>query len=129
MTCSASEVLEHQTGYCYAKSHLLCALLRANQIPAGLCYQRLSVGDGGPPFCLHGLNALWLSDLGWYRIDSPGNRGAIDAQFTPPLGRLAFNPDGAGEHNIDFVYSKPLSNVVAALKHYKTWDALGRNLP
>ena len=29
VTCAASEVLEHKTGYCYAKSHLLAALLRA----------------------------------------------------------------------------------------------------
>ncbi len=41
VTCRASEVLAHGTGYCYAKSHLLAALLRANAIPAGFCYQRL----------------------------------------------------------------------------------------
>ncbi len=40
VTCHASEVLRHRTGYCYAKTHLLAALLRANRIPAGLCYQR-----------------------------------------------------------------------------------------
>src|SRR5437899_2342693 len=34
VTCSASEVLWHRTGFCYAKSHLLAALLRANGIPA-----------------------------------------------------------------------------------------------
>ena len=54
VTCSASEVLKHKTGYCYAKSHLLTALLRANSIPAGFCYQRLSVYDDGAPYCLHG---------------------------------------------------------------------------
>ena len=41
VTCKASDVLKHGTGYCYAKSHLLAALLRVNKIPAGLCYQRL----------------------------------------------------------------------------------------
>ena len=46
VTCKASDVLRHGTGYGYAKSHLLAALLRANGIPAGLCYQRLSVGTG-----------------------------------------------------------------------------------
>lgn len=45
ITCKASDVLIHKTGYCYAKSHLLAALLRANNIPAGLCYQRLSVDE------------------------------------------------------------------------------------
>ena len=29
VTCQASEVLEKRTGFCYAKSHLLAALLRA----------------------------------------------------------------------------------------------------
>jgi transglutaminase-like putative cysteine protease len=38
VTCRASEVLQHKTGYCFAKSHLLAALLRANQIPVGFCY-------------------------------------------------------------------------------------------
>jgi transglutaminase-like putative cysteine protease len=33
VTCSASEALRAGTGFCYAKSHLLVALLRANGIP------------------------------------------------------------------------------------------------
>lgn len=70
VTCKASEVLEHGTGYCYAKSHLLAALLRANDIPAGLCYQRLIVNKDKPPYCLHGLNALFLEAHGWYRVDA-----------------------------------------------------------
>ena len=65
VTCSASEVLLEGSGFCYAKSHLLAALLRANGLPAGLCYQRLSLDGGGAPFCLHGLNGVWLSDTGW----------------------------------------------------------------
>ncbi|OGT42131.1 MAG: Cro/Cl family transcriptional regulator, partial [Gallionellales bacterium RIFOXYD2_FULL_52_7] len=74
VTCKASDVLMYGTGYCYAKSHLLAALLRANGIPAGLCYQRLAVGTEGPPFCLHGLNAVYLEQHGWYRIDARGNK-------------------------------------------------------
>ncbi|NOX76720.1 MAG: transglutaminase family protein, partial [Gammaproteobacteria bacterium] len=69
-TCKASDVLQRGHGYCYAKSHLLAALLRANGIPAGLCYQRLSIDDNGAPYCLHGLNAVYLKDHGWYRIDA-----------------------------------------------------------
>ena len=62
VTCKASDVLKYQTGYCYAKSHLLAALLRANDIPAGLCYQRLSVEENKHQFCLHGLNAIYLNN-------------------------------------------------------------------
>jgi transglutaminase-like putative cysteine protease len=70
VTCRASAVLQHRTGYCYAKSHLLAALLRANGIPAGFCYQRLSVDDQGAPYSLHGFNAVYLPEFGWYRIDA-----------------------------------------------------------
>jgi len=40
-TYKASDVLKYKTGWCYAKSHLLAALLRANDIPTGFCYQRI----------------------------------------------------------------------------------------
>ena len=40
-TCKASDVLKYGTGWCYAKAHLLAALLRANSISTGFCYQRL----------------------------------------------------------------------------------------
>ena len=43
VTCTASEVLKAGTGICFAKSHLLAALLRANGIPCGFCY--LSIGN------------------------------------------------------------------------------------
>lgn len=33
VTVKASDALKYGTGYCYAKSHLLAALLRANGIP------------------------------------------------------------------------------------------------
>jgi len=64
VTCSASEVLRERTGWCFAKSHLLAALLRANGIPSGLCYQRLR-RDDGTGFTLHGLNAVLLPQFGW----------------------------------------------------------------
>lgn len=129
ITCSASEVLAHGTGYCYAKSHLLCALLRANNIPAGLCYQRLSVDGEGPPYCLHGLNAVHLPIIGWYRIDARGSRAGIDAQFTPPIERLAFATGQAGECDFEGVFVKPMPIVVEALRRHETWDSLYHNLP
>src|SRR6201998_1048603 len=84
VTCAASEVLAAGTGYCYAKSHLLAALLRANGIPAGFCYQRLSIDDQGASYSLHGLNAIYLAEFGWYRVDSRGNKPGVNAQFCPP---------------------------------------------
>jgi len=65
-TLKASEVLHHKTGWCYAKSILLAALLRANGIPTGFCYQRLSCSEYLEDiYCLHGLNAVYLKAYGW----------------------------------------------------------------
>jgi transglutaminase-like putative cysteine protease len=89
VTCRASEVLQHKTGYCFAKSHLLAALLRANQIPVGFCYQRLSIDDNGAPYSLHGFNAVYFPEVGWYRVDARGNKEGVTAQFTPPQEQLA----------------------------------------
>lgn len=129
VTCKASDVLRHGTGYCYAKSHLLCALLRANGIPAGMVYQRLSIDGVGEPFCLHGLNAVYLADHGWYRIDPRGNRDDVDAQFDPPHERLAFITDLPEEYVLPGIHIKPLPSVVEALRTYTDWQELGQNLP
>lgn len=128
-TCKASEVLTHGTGWCYAKSHLLAALLRSNGIPTALCYQRLSVFDDGAPYCLHGLNAVYLKEYGWYRMDARGNKEGVDAQFDPPCEQLAFWLNFEGERDIDGRFADPLPVVVEALKKYDTREAVLNNLP
>ena len=128
-TCSASEVILGKTGYCFAKSHLLAALLRANNIPAGFCYQRLSRDGNGPPFVLHGLVAVQIPRYGWYRIDPRGNRPGVEAQFTPPIEQVAFRPRLAGEADLPEIWTDPLPMVIDALRSYKTWDTLWENLP
>ena len=129
VTCKASEVLEHATGYCYAKSHLLAALLRANTIPAGLCYQRLSLNGDGAPYCLHGLNAVWLPDHGWYRIDARGNKPGVDAQFCPPVERLAFCLNESLEADLPEIWPEPLPVVINILTEHPTVEAVHDNLP
>ncbi|MBP0021014.1 MAG: transglutaminase family protein [Cyanobacteria bacterium SBLK] len=129
VTCKASDVLHYQTGYCYAKSHLLAALLRANDIPAGFCYQRLSINDNGAPYCLHGLNAVYLPDIGWYRIDARGNKDGINAQFAPPKERLAFKIQFPEEADFSNIFSEPLPVVIEALKSHNTWSEMLENLP
>lgn len=130
ITCRASDVLREGTGYCYAKSHLLAALLRANGIPAGFCYQRLSRDDNGrPPYVLHGLNAVFLPEFGWYRIDARGNKIGVNAQFSPPVECLAFTPQFAGESDFPEIRAEPLSCVIDALKSCGTWDDLFEQLP
>jgi transglutaminase-like putative cysteine protease len=128
VTCKASDVLTHGTGYCYAKSHLLAALLRANNIPAGLCYQRLTITDTSP-FCLHGLNAVYLEDFGWYRLDARGNKAGVSAEFCPPVEKLAFLIATEGEANLPEIWAEPLAIIIDALKQGKTFQDVADNLP
>jgi len=128
VTCKASEVLQDGTGYCYAKSHLLAALLRANGIPAGLCYQRLTITDQ-PPFCLHGLNALYLPDYGWYRVDARGNKPGVAAEFCPPTEKLAFPLLNPQEQDLPGIFAEPLPVVVQVLESSATVETVYANLP
>lgn len=128
VTCKASDVLSHGTGYCYAKSHLLAALLRANGIPAGLCYQRLTITDA-PPFCLHGLNAIYLDDFGWYRVDARGNKQGVVAEFCPPIEKLAFPIVTPGEADFPEIWARPLSIVIESLMAAKSYLDVANNLP
>jgi transglutaminase-like putative cysteine protease len=129
VTWRASDVLKHRTGYCFAKSHLLAALLRANHIPAGLCYQRLSIDDQGAPYSLHGLNAVYLPSIGWYRLDPRGNKADVNAQFSPPQEQLAYTPRLLGEADFQTIFADPLPTVLTALQSHSTWDAMRRHLP
>lgn len=129
VTCHASDVLRYKTGYCYAKSHLLAALLRANQIPAGFCYQRLSIDDQGAPYSLHGFNAIYLPEIGWYRVDARGNKEGVDAQFSPPQEQLAFKIQFPEEADFHAILPEPLQIILEALQAQTTWDDMLRNLP
>lgn len=129
VTCKASDVLSYGTGYCYAKSHLLAALLRANVIPAGLCYQRLTVETGGSRYCLHGLNAVHLQKYGWYRIDARGNKPGVAAEFCPPMEKLAFAILKEGERDVSEIWAEPLPSVMTALSENQTVEQVYQNLP
>lgn len=130
VTCKASAVLEYQTGFCYAKSHLLAALLRANHIPAGLCYQRLLLDDtADSSYCLHGLNAIYLENYGWYRVDARGNKTGINAQFCPPREQLAFVVNHPLEQDMTGIWAEPLAVVVQTLTNYKSYEAVLAHLP
>jgi transglutaminase-like putative cysteine protease len=114
VTVTATEVLAARTGLCYAKSHLLAAILRAQGVPAGLCYQRLSTAGG--MYFLHGLVAIYL-DGRWHRQDPRGNRYGINAQFSLGHERLAYVVNkAAGEIDYPEVYAMPAPVVLNALR-------------
>jgi transglutaminase-like putative cysteine protease len=128
VTLKASEVLEAGTGWCFAKSHLLAGLLRANGIPAALCYQRLQK-DGLGAFTLHGLNAVYLRGYGWYRCDARGNKPGIAADFTPPIEQLAWPAQDTGECNFDSRCPEPQSAIVNCLRESNNFRQVFDNLP
>ncbi|MGW6423173.1 transglutaminase-like domain-containing protein [Nocardia sp. NPDC055053] len=119
VTLKASDVLEQRVGLCYAKSHLLAALLRGQGIPTALCYQRLGNGDG---HVLHGLVAVHL-DGAWHRQDPRGNREDIAAEFSLGAERLAWTADPrAGEIDYPDLRVRPAQVVVDVLQ--RTTDVL-----
>lgn len=123
VTWRASDVLEARTGICYAKAHALAALLRAEGIPAALCYQNLGV--------VHGLVALRLPGRDhWSRIDPRGNKPGVDARFSLDEERLAFPVDPeSNEMDYPVLYAAPHPVVLAALKAAPDRETLCRTLP
>jgi transglutaminase-like putative cysteine protease len=112
---SASEVLRQGAGLCFAKSHLLAALLRAEGVPAGLCYQKLSNGRGG--HFLHGMVAVYL-DGQWHRQDPRGDKPGVATEFSLTDERLAYQPRAElGEADLGPILASPDPGLVAALRN------------
>ncbi|KRC53210.1 MULTISPECIES: transglutaminase-like domain-containing protein [unclassified Nocardioides] len=113
---SATDVLEDGVGWCYAKAHLLTAVLRAGGVPTGLCYQWLTDDGTAGGFVVHGLVAVHL-DGSWHRQDPRGNKPGVAAEFSLGEERLAWPVDPAlGERDLPEVYVAPAPGVVAALR-------------
>lgn len=132
VTCEASNVLKHTEGICYAKSHLLAAILRSLRIPTGFCYQKLVLDDSEKSLLtLHGLNAIYLKSLErWIRVDARGNKEGVKAEFNLDREVLAFPVrEELGEIDYPTIYAKPNNNVVDALRKSKTFVELVSNLP
>ena len=118
ITINADDVLEKKEGICFAKAHLLTALLRGMGIPAGFCYQRvLRKGTVESGYALHGLNAVYLEETGWFRLDPRGNKPGIDSQFSTDEEKLAYPiRESLGEIDYPDVFISPLSSVVTAMR-------------
>ncbi|MDX2676585.1 transglutaminase domain-containing protein [Streptomyces sp. NY05-11A] len=128
VTWRASDVLEQGTGICYAKAHALAALLRAEDIPTALCYQRFA-HDEGDGYALHGLVAVRFNGA-WHRQDPRGNKPGVDARFSLDGERLAFLPDAeTGELDYPGLYAAPHPAVLAALQAAQDRPHLWRTLP
>lgn len=130
VTCRASDVFKAKEGLCYAKSHLLAALLRYNGIPCGFCYQLLQ-SDQKIGLVLHGLNGVYLEEMQkWIRLDARGNKKNINAQFSTENEHLAYHVRAEkDEQDIPIIFSTPDPNIVNTLTHWQTFDKLWKHLP
>ena len=132
VTCSASEVLADGHGICFAKSHLLAAILRSKSVPAGFCYQKLILDDETAPVLIyHGLNGVFVSEYEkWIRLDARGNKPGVDAQFSIDSEQLAFpiRPE-KGEVDNFVIYPDPDTEVVRTLRSNDSREELWKNLP
>ena len=118
VTAKASDVLKYKTGICWAKSNLLAALLRANGIPCGIGYQKLTLGDTADTgFCIHSLNAIYVKSIGkWVRVDARGNKPGIDAQLCLDKEQLAFAiREEIGEVDFGEIYARPSQKLMNVL--------------
>ena len=132
ITCSASEVLNARHGICFAKSHLLAALLRCKSIPTGFCYQKLILDDETAPILIyHGLNGVYIKEYKkWIRLDARGNKEGVNAQFSLDEEYLAFPiRTEKGEEDGFTIYPNPDTKVLERLRNYKTRTELWDNLP
>ncbi|MDE5752972.1 MAG: transglutaminase-like domain-containing protein [Oscillospiraceae bacterium] len=132
ITCTASEVLKSSHGICFAKSHLLSALLRCKSVPTGFCYQKLILDDKIAPILIyHGLNGVYIKDYQkWIRLDARGNKTGIHAQFSIEKEQLAFpiRPE-MGEIDGFIIYPDPDKKILEKLRKNKTRTELWNNLP
>ena len=119
VTVSASDVLREGVGICWAKANLLAALLRANGIPAGFSYQRLTLGDTPDTgYCIHALNTVYVSSLSkWIRLDARGNKNGINAEFSVDKEILAFNITSDGEIDYHDNHAYPDQGLMKVLEN------------
>ena len=118
VTVSASEVLREGVGICWAKANLLAALLRANSIPSGFSYQRLTLGDTPDTgYCIHALNTVYVSSIDkWIRLDARGNKEGINAEFSLEKEMLAFEIRYDGEKDYYDNRSEPDEALMKVLE-------------
>lgn len=87
-------------------------------IPAGFCYQRLTIGDTPDTgYCIHALNAVYLKSLDkWIRLDARGNKAGVLAEFSRHDEKLAFSVREAyDEIDYSIRYAQPNPKTIKAL--------------
>jgi len=121
ITAKASDVLIQKTGTCFAKSNLLAALLRGMNIPAGFCYQHITLADDDSyGYIVHCYNAISIYGR-WIRVDARGNTNGKNAQFSLGKPMLAFpNRIGYDEFFFSGIYARPHNGTMIMLENARS---------
>jgi len=127
ITAKASDVLTHKTGICHAKANLLAALLRSQDIPTGLCFQRMKMSNGA--YAVHCYNAIYLNGH-WIKVDARGNKPGINAQFSlgEPILAYPCHPE-YDEYFFPGIYAAPHEATMQMLKRAKSQQDVLDNIP
>lgn len=130
ITAKASDVLAYKTGICHAKSNLLAALLRLQEIPCGFSYQHLTIDDDDSlGYCLHCYNSVFLEGK-WIKLDARGNKDGVNAEFSLEEPRLAFQVRGVyDEYDISGIFAKPHLPTMKMLENSRSTDDIIKNIP
>jgi len=117
ITAKASDVLKYGTGICHAKSNLLAALLRSQNIPTGFCFEHLTlVDDDSIGYCVHAYNAVYLNDR-WIKLDARGNKAGVNARFSLDEPVLAYPPRAEyDEYFFKGIYADPHKDTMRMLE-------------
>lgn len=130
ITARASDVLKYRTGICHAKANLLAALLRSQSIPAGFCFQHITLADDDSlGYCIHCYNAVFVVGH-WIRVDARGNTNRIDAQFSLDKPILAFPiRNEYDEYFWDGIYANPHLETMKMLEKATSIQDIIDNIP
>ncbi|HHU90859.1 MAG TPA: transglutaminase domain-containing protein [Clostridiaceae bacterium] len=130
VTRTASEVLDKGHGICFAKSHLLAALMRASDIPAGFCYQILYDEDF-ERLIVHGFNGVFIEELDkWFRIDTCLHVDVNDWEFDPFKDSATKTiREEIGEYDDFTIYHVPNKKILKILTAADTLEELIHLIP
>jgi transglutaminase-like putative cysteine protease len=130
ITAKASDVLKYGTGICHAKANLLAALLRSQGIPAGFCFQHITLAaDDSLGYCVHAYNAVYAGNH-WIKLDASGNTNGKNAQFSLGEPMLAFpNRPEYDEYFWPGIYANPHGAAMKMLEKATTLQDIIDNIP
>lgn len=130
ITARASDVLQEKTGICHAKANLLAALLRHEGIPAGFCFQHITLEDDDSlGYCVHAYNAVFLNHK-WIKLDARGNKPGVNARFSLDEPVLAFpNREEYDEYFWNGIYAAPHAPTMEMLEGAQCLQDVIDNIP